>query len=29
MENFKIIDDKTLELTFEVEDESHVLENHK
>ena len=27
MENFKIIDDKTLELTFEVEDESHGVFN--
>ena len=27
MEDFKIIDDKTLELTFEVEDESHGVFN--
>ena len=27
MENFKIIDDKTLELTFEVKDESHGVFN--
>ena len=27
MENFKIIEDKTLELTFEVEDESHGVFN--
>lgn len=27
MENFKVIEDKTLELTFEVEDESHGVFN--